>query len=664
MAERERRLTLPDRQRIRRDERVAELKAKDTKLGEMRVADGELGLILADVVEGNVLVLGFLVMDDGVPLGERSSLDILTGDSDVLLLEREGSERERLGSRPVDVRALGDGLASGLEDSSEVLVRGEAVGEGGDDLSDLLEHRLVRSRRLGGNDVLGELLGSGESVPGRGEPLLGRGLVVLGALVGLLEHAPDPFLVLLDVLLGKGALLDEPVNVLGEDGRLGGDGLVHPRLGERRLIGLVVTVLSVADDVDDDVLLELGPPVGGELADKVDGLDVVSVDVEDGGVDRLGDVGAVGRRTGESGVCRETNLVVDDDVDGSSGSVVGERVHAHRLVDDSLTGERSVSVEKNTHSGVVVDLVSLKVLDGSGLTQNDGVLALEMGRIGDERERNLLPGRRRSDVVGAEVVLDVTSSRVVGVSRSLAVRVRGNKETREYKSGEERKKNSERTRPRQQIGQQRPSKAEVDVQLVEDGFDRLPDDVGENVQPSSMRHSQYDGLRSCVDTPIDQRFHPWDETLATLQTEPLLVWELGSDEVLETVGPHESVEDHSLLLDGVFPRMRDLDSLSNPVALMTVGDVDVLNTDVAAWMGRKEVRKEEDEERRKTRQLEARANKREGEARRTIDPLERLDDLSQRHLGPSVLHESRENSRSKSDLKNRRKLDRSQLCIW
>jgi hypothetical protein len=440
MAERERRLTLPDRQRIRRDERVAELKAKDTKLGEMRVADGELGLILADVVEGNVLVLGFLVMDDGVPLGERSSLDILTGDSDVLLLEREGSERERLGSRPVDVRALGDGLASGLEDSSEVLVRGEAVGEGGDDLSDLLEHRLVRSRRLGGNDVLGELLGSGESVPGRGEPLLGRGLVVLGALVGLLEHAPDPFLVLLDVLLGKGALLDEPVNVLGEDGRLGGDGLVHPRLGERRLIGLVVTVLSVADDVDDDVLLELGPPVGGELADKVDGLDVVSVDVEDGGVDRLGDVGAVGRRTGESGVCRETNLVVDDDVDGSSGSVVGERVHAHRLVDDSLTGERSVSVEKNTHSGVVVDLVSLKVLDGSGLTQNDGVLALEMGRIGDERERNLLPGRRRSDVVGAEVVLDVTSSRVVGVSRSLAVRVRGNKETREYKSGEERKK--------------------------------------------------------------------------------------------------------------------------------------------------------------------------------------------------------------------------------
>ncbi len=87
---------------------------------------------------------------------------------------------------------------------------------------------------------------------------------------------------------------------------------------------LVVAVLAVADQVDDDILLELGTPVGGELTHEVNGLNVVGIDVEDRSVDGLGDVGAVGRRAGESGIGGEADLVVDDEVDGAAGGEGGE----------------------------------------------------------------------------------------------------------------------------------------------------------------------------------------------------------------------------------------------------------------------------------------------------------------------------------------------------
>lgn len=398
----------------------------------MRVADGELGLVLSDVVEGDVLLLGLLVVNDGVSLREGSSLDVLSGNSNVDVLESQRSESESLGGRPVDVLSLLDGLASGTENPSEVLVRSEGGGEGGDDLSDLLEGSLLGSGSSSWENDLGEFLGRRESIPRRREPLLRRGLVVLGSLVSLLEHSPDPLLVLVDVGLGERSLLDESLDVLGEDGGLLLDGLVHPGLSERGLIRLVVTVFPVADDVDNDVLLELGPPVGGELTDEVDGLDVVSVDVEDGSVDGFGDVGAVRSGSRESRVGGESNLVVDDDVDGSSGSVVGERVHSHRLVDDSLSSEGGVSVKEDSHGGVVGRLVSLEVLDSSGLSEDDGVLALEMGGVGDEGKGDLLSGGSGSNVVGSEMVLDVSSSRIVVVLSSLAVK----REEQEIKVGQ------------------------------------------------------------------------------------------------------------------------------------------------------------------------------------------------------------------------------------
>ena len=75
------------------------------------------------------------------------------------------------------------------------------------------------------------------------------------------------------------------------------DLFVHERLGERRLVALVVAVAAVAEHVDHHVLAEGLPEIERQLGDVDDGLGILAVDVEDRHLDHLGDVGAVAGRT-------------------------------------------------------------------------------------------------------------------------------------------------------------------------------------------------------------------------------------------------------------------------------------------------------------------------------------------------------------------------------
>ncbi|KAI3492962.1 hypothetical protein L1887_42337 [Cichorium endivia] len=529
-------LSLPDGKVLGRDEREAELEAHAAELGERRVADHKRRLALADVLERGIGALVLLVVEHRVPLGEGAALDILAGETDVVALERERTKGERLTGAHVDVLALVHGLETRLEDTAEVAVDGEVLRVAGDGLADVLERFLLDTGVLVVEDLLAELLGRGEALPGAREPLALLGAVVFALVKGLLEHAPDPLLVLLDVGLCEAALLDEAGGVLCEGGVLLCDGGVHAWLGEGGLVGLVVTVSAVADEVDDDVLLEGGAPVCGELGDEGDGLDVVAVDVEDGGVDGFGNVRGVGGGAGEARVGGEADLVVDDDVDGAAGGVVREVVHAHGLVHDTLTGKGGVAVHEERHGGLVLRVLG-KVLEGTRLAEHDGVLCLEMGGVGDEGEGDLLARGGGADVVGAEVVLYVTAALAVVLL-----------------AGE----------------------------LVEDALDGPADDVCEDVETAAVGHADGDTLYAVLDGAVDERLDTGDERLAALEAEALLVGVLGGDEALERVGPDQAVEDGALLLDRVLEGFGGLDALAEPVALFAVGDVDVLYADGAA----------------------------------------------------------------------------------
>jgi hypothetical protein len=564
-------LGLPHDKGVGRGQGVTILKAEGTKLTQGRVRDDELALVLAQVLKGSVGILSLLVVEDSVSLREGTTLDILTGDTDVVTLSDERTKCQSLSSREVDVLTLDNRLGSIGENTLQVAVNVEALGSASNNGTDMLESSALDTCLVSSQNLGGQFLGRLEAVPSRGGPLLGGRSVVLGLGEALLEHAPDPLLVLVDIRLGERALLDELIDIDVDLRLLLSDALVHERLGEGRLIGLVVAVLSVAVEVNDNIVLELGAPIGSKLADKVDSLDVVGVNVENGSVDGLGNIGTVGGRSGESRIGGETNLVVHDEVNGTAGREGGERVEAETLVDDTLSSKGGITVEKDTHGGAVSLLIVVVVLDSAGLAQDDGILSLKMRRVGDQRKLNTLAGGSGTLEVHTEMVLDVTRSLILGTICT--------------------------------------------SKLAENRLVGLSDDVGENVETATMRHTDDNVLDTIIDTAVNEGLHTRDKGLTTLKTESLVVRVLGSQERLEAGTPDKSVENTALLIDRVLEGSRDLKAFTEPVALITVRDMNELNTE-----------------------------------RTAVDSLASIDNLAESHLLTAITLEARQDTRAEGVL--------------
>src|SRR6185369_8394917 len=134
--------------------------------------------------------------------------------------------------------------------------------------------------------------------------------------------------VVLGLLIDPGsvdyALLDQLLAVNLADRRVLLDRRIHERLGEARLIALIVAEAAVAPHVDDDVAAEGLPELDRELAAEGDGFGIVAVDVQDRRLDALGDVRRVRRRAPELRAGREADLVVDDEMDRAAGAIAGK----------------------------------------------------------------------------------------------------------------------------------------------------------------------------------------------------------------------------------------------------------------------------------------------------------------------------------------------------
>ena len=150
------------------------------------------------------------------------------------------------------------------------------------------------------------------------------------------------------VLGGDHAFGDQPVGVELARARMLVDLLVHQRLRDHRLVGLVVAEPAEADEVDEHVLVEALPVVERELGGEQARLGIVAVDVEDRRLDHLRDVGAVERAAHVARIGRrEADLVVDDDVDRAAGVVAARLRHVQAFLHDALPGDRGVAVDQH-----------------------------------------------------------------------------------------------------------------------------------------------------------------------------------------------------------------------------------------------------------------------------------------------------------------------------
>ena len=107
----------------------------------------------------------------------------------------------------------------------------------------------------------------------------------------------------------------------------------------------------VADEVNDDIFVELISVVHRQLRDEYDRLGIVSVDMKNGCLHHLGDVGAVFRRARIGALAsRKTDLVVQHNVQGATGAVSPGLGHLEGFHHHTLPRKGRITMNDDGHN--------------------------------------------------------------------------------------------------------------------------------------------------------------------------------------------------------------------------------------------------------------------------------------------------------------------------
>ena len=289
---------------------------------------------------------------------------------------------------------------------------------------------------------------------------------------------------------------------------MAGDLAVHHRLGEGRLVALVVAVAAIAEHVDHDRLVELLPELDRDLGGEHHRFRIVAVHMEDRRVDHLGDVGRIGRGTRIARIGGEADLVVDDEVDRTAGAVALQVGQAEAFRHHALAGEGGVAVhQQRQHRDALFRQVAVLVLLGADLAEHDRIDDLEMRRVGGQRQMHLvvveLAVRR-----GAEVILDVAGAfDLVGIGGAA-------------------------------------------LEFMEQRAMRLAHHLGQHVEAAAMRHAEHDLADAEIAAALDDLLQRRDQRFAAVEPEPLGAGELQVAELLEAFGLDQLHQDGATAFAG------------------------------------------------------------------------------------------------------------------
>ena len=133
---------------------------------------------------------------------------------------------------------------------------------------------------------------------------------------------------------------------------------VHLGLGERRLVNLVVAVLSEADHVNQDVLVERFPVLDHEAANADQSLGragcISSIDAHNRHLEALDYVTRIREAPAIAAGSCKADLIVGHDVDRTTNGKLGQVLQGQRLVGCSLTCERGISVALDVEHALAI----------------------------------------------------------------------------------------------------------------------------------------------------------------------------------------------------------------------------------------------------------------------------------------------------------------------
>ena len=131
------------------------------------------------------------------------------------------------------------------------------------------------------------------------------------------------------------------------------DYLVHFRLGDRRLVCLVVPASAIAHEIYHHVLLKLIAKIDGQLRYKYNGLWIISVYMENRRLHHFGNIRTVLCGTRICGLAgSETNLIIENNMQRAARSVSTGLRHLKRLHDNALSRKRGVPMNNYWHDRI------------------------------------------------------------------------------------------------------------------------------------------------------------------------------------------------------------------------------------------------------------------------------------------------------------------------
>ncbi len=167
------------------------------------------------------------------------------------------------------------------------------------------------------------------------------------------------------------------------------NGFVQLRLREHRLIAFVVSVFSVAQQINVNVPIPALAVCKRNSHHLHDCFRIVRIDMEREGLSHLTHICAINRASSVQIIGGKTNLVVDHDVDGPTCMVAVQLRHLGHFVYYTLTGHRRITVNQNGQNPVRVS--SCRINPRAGQSFHYWSNGLEVRGIGRQRNRNRLP---------------------------------------------------------------------------------------------------------------------------------------------------------------------------------------------------------------------------------------------------------------------------------
>ena len=255
------------------------------------------------------------------------------------------------------------------------------------------------------------------------------------------------------------------------------DRAVHQRLGEGRLVSLVVPVPTVAKQVDDHVFLEFFAEFGGDAGDFDDRFGIVAVYVKDRRLDAFCHIRRVGARPGGGRSGGKPDLVVDDDVDRAAGAEADQVRQFKRLGDEPLSGESRIAMHQNAGYLRPLGVATLQLLCPD-LAEHDGIDGLEVRGICSQGQVDHSP-THFSVARSAEVVFDVARAMdVLGIGG-------------------------------------------IPLELGEDRGKRFADEICEHVETAPVRHADHELTDTELVAAVEDRLQRRHQRLGAFDAKPL-----------------------------------------------------------------------------------------------------------------------------------------------